>query len=213
MKKGCLICKEPVEDGRDQFCKKHYPDIMLCVGSKYYSTIGKFIKESENLGCCRRVSTIPKDFEFNKSRVFLAHSEGRRTGKRRGKMKVFGYYYISDIQCIVKDGTDLDEELKQRGIEKVYESTIVGESERGCGYRNCGIYLVSYIKEEDLKKIIKESDIVDKVDVKGSIVLFKKPKTYRGKHFRGVKLVNGQKIIDDEPQDKWILEDTIHYFE
>jgi len=185
---------------------------MLCVGKTYYSTIGKFVREAKDIGCCRRVAAIPKDVEFGKSRVFLAHSEGRKTSRRRGKMKVFGFYCISTIQCIVKDGVDLDEKLKERGIEKVYESELIGDPKRGCGYRNCGIYLASYLKDEDLKKLIGD-EIIDKVDVKGSIVLFKEPKIYRGKHFRSYRLVDGQKIIDDKPQDEWLLEDTIHYYQ
>jgi hypothetical protein len=58
--------------------QKQPADLLMWVGSIYYSTITDFVAEAKRLGVSKRVPPIPVDFCIGESVLFLAHDEGVR---------------------------------------------------------------------------------------------------------------------------------------
>jgi len=68
-------------------------------GIGVYETIDGYIKESKNMGCCRRIPQVPSWAVLGQSRVFLVHQGNH---KRLGRGSIFGYYTLERIEFITK---------------------------------------------------------------------------------------------------------------
>lgn len=64
-------------------------------GIGVYETIDGYIKESKNMGCCRRIPQVPSWAVLGQSRVFLVHQGNH---KRLDRGSVFGYYTLERIE-------------------------------------------------------------------------------------------------------------------
>jgi len=159
------IGNEPTDDIKVQ-------DYLLWVGWGSYPTIKSFISEAKEMGVSRRISKIPRDLVLGKSKVFLAHDEGETHDA-----VIFGYFMPTSIEQIIFDETT---NSIQDGVVAVTVDQAAQEAERGCGIREDvgSLYLISgdinVVKPyRDYNHIISES----------------------GQRFRGIKKVDGQKIL------------------
>lgn len=172
-------------------------DYLLWVGWGSYPTIKSFIAEANNMGVSRRISKIPKDLVLGKSKIFLAHDEGETNDA-----VIFGYFIPTSIEMIVFDSTTINGLGLKKDITPVTLEKASAENERGCGRRMDvdSIYLVSHASEEMIK-LIADSDIKKDLQFTGSIMVLTPPKDYNriidknGQRFRGIKKVDGEKIL------------------
>jgi len=58
----CFLC-----DPKDEIA------LIMSVGEKYYKTPQDFLNEAERMGISKRIPFIPKDLEFGKTVIYLAH--------------------------------------------------------------------------------------------------------------------------------------------
>jgi hypothetical protein len=161
----------------------------MWVGRGSYPTIDSFLYETQHLGACKRISKIPKNIELGKSRCFLIH-------ENNGNPVIFAYFVIKRIECIVKDGFKLSEELEKRGIKPISISNVISnEPKRGCGYRyHIGaVYITSYeLSPEDFLKI---EDLAKRKEVLGEIHVLNPYIPYNGGFFRNYKLIDGDELL------------------
>lgn len=156
-------------------------DLLMWVGTSNYRSISDFVREARELGVCKRISKVPNDLVFGKSRLFLAHDEGCT-----GDAVIFGYATIERVECLVAHGKELDPELVAKGVVAVDMDTLSDEAERGCGNRT------------------KEGALY----VRGSVHVFQKPVDYNavieigGTRFRGMKKVDGAVIASKDAPRK-----------
>jgi hypothetical protein len=157
------------DKGEDRKRSSEAQDYLLWVGYASYPTIRSFIDEDKRLGACRRVSRVPRDLELEESRIFLAHDEGETEDA-----VIFGYFYVSAIEVITyRDGNNgIPEELRGVAVGVTLEQA-AEEEERSCGYR------------EDLGAIY----------LRGGLIVLEPYRSYEGPRFRGIKKVDGDKIL------------------
>lgn len=74
-------------------------DCLLWVGGNY-TTIGKYVREARERGCCRKVSTWPPWLVPGESRAFLCHHDGF---SRPDKGVIFGYYRVAGVDIVMGD--------------------------------------------------------------------------------------------------------------
>jgi hypothetical protein len=158
------------------------PDLVMWVGTKFYPTIDSYVVEAMNLGCCKRVPILPSDVVPGKSRVFLAHDEGKK-----GQGRIFGFFLMSGVEVILDDPDKIAkyqreyENLNIKAVSSVQANT---EPRRLCGQRSYGAtYLVSG-KDMDLA-FQAAKPLAGKADVKGDLVILLNPIPYPRMRFRG----------------------------
>lgn len=173
-------------------------DLLMWVGGGGYPTIEDFVKEAEDLGCCKRVTGYPSLARIGQSKVFLVHSNGKESGG-----DIFGYYKIRAVQMVVQGEGDLDEIMRRRGVQPVTMEQAMQEPERGCGFRVIlgAIYIVS---NKDMEKL---SDLAGKSDLRGKIVLFDTTIPIFREKFRGFKYVRGSRILKGKPEEQWFVDE------
>jgi hypothetical protein len=140
-------------------------DLLIWVGYQFYPTVNSFVEEAERMGCCRRVSSLPKDIVPGLSRVFLAHlrptrrrlckvcGAEKKSGKTlcqrcevvtKSKYKygtdpvIFGFYVIGGVEVIVdkeEDFQEMDKLVERYNITPVELSVASSEPRRGCEFR------------------------------------------------------------------------------
>lgn len=98
---ACLMCSPP--EG------KHG---LMWVGEKFY-TPGSFLQEASCRGISKRISSIPKDFKFGETVVYLAHKKCIPT-EGESLPAVFTVFRPSRLDLVV-DTTNPDE-LPQRAV-------------------------------------------------------------------------------------------------
>lgn len=152
-------------------------DYLLWVGWRSYPTVRSFTDETSQMGVSRRISKIPNGLVLGRSKIFMAHDEGET-----GDAVIFGYFIPTSIEMITFDGeSSIPKELNDRVTPITLEQANL-EPERGCGFRTDmgALYLVS---------------------LKGSLVVIDPAKDYnkiidgKGRRFRGIKKVDGEKIL------------------
>jgi len=102
-------------------------DLLMHVGKKFY-TRESFIEETKRMGASKRVPFVP-DVNIGFSRCFC-EQDG----------EIFCYFVIDAIEEVGQKTDDRTEFVSEE------EATL--EEERGCGYREQGIYIVSYSEAE-----------------------------------------------------------------
>ena len=158
------------------------PDLVLWVGTGFYPTIDSYVVEGMNVGCCKRIPTLPSDAVPGKSRVFLAHDEGKK-----GQGRIFGFFVLSGVEVILDDPEKIakyQEEYKNLNIQAVSSVQALTEPRRLCGQRTYGAcYLVS---GNDMDLAFQAAKpLSGKVDVKGDMVILLQPIPYPRMRFRG----------------------------
>ncbi|MDP2946135.1 MAG: hypothetical protein Q8N61_01620 [bacterium] len=158
------------------------PDLILWVGSGFYPTIDSYVVEGMNVGCCKRIPILPSDAVPGKSRVFLAHDEGKK-----GQGRIFGFFVMSGVEVILDDPEKIakyQEEYKNLNIQAVSSVQALTEPRRLCGQRTYGAcYLVS---GNDMDLAFQAAKpLSGKVDVKGDMVILLQPIPYPRMRFRG----------------------------
>jgi hypothetical protein len=158
------------------------PDLVMWVGTGFYPTIDSYVVEAMNLGCCKRVPTLPSDVVPGKSRVFLAHDEGKK-----GQGRIFGFFVLSGVEVILDEPGKIakyQQEYANLNIQAVSSVQAYNEPRRLCGQRAYGAcYLVS---GQDMEAAFKAAEpLAGKADVKGDIVILMNPIAYPRMRFRG----------------------------
>jgi hypothetical protein len=174
------------------------PDLIMWVGTKFYPTIDSYIVEAMNLGCCKRVPKLPEDAVPGKTRVFLAHDEGKK-----GQGVIFGFFVLTGVEIILDDPEKIAE--YQRSYEnlnvKIVSSTQAAvEPKRLCGQR---IYGMSYlVSGQDVDAAMQAAEpLSGKADVKGDIVILMNPIPYPRFRFRGWRYMEPEHLAKyDWPQ-------------
>jgi hypothetical protein len=158
------------------------PDLVMWVGSKFYPTIDSYITEAMNLGCSKRVPILPSDVVPGKSRVFLAHDEGKK-----GQGRIFGFFVLSGVEIILDDPEKIakyQEDYQNLNIQVISSVQAYTEPRRLCGQRAYGAaYLVSGHSMDDAFKAAEP--LAGKADVKGDMVVLLNPIPYPRIRFRG----------------------------
>ena len=107
-------------------------DIAIFIGRQFYDTIDDYIKESERLGCCRKVPTIPQDIVIGESKVVLLHREA--AGE---PALMFGWYVIDGIiKCALQQ--QLTDEIRLIDTQEVMIPALRAEHRRLIPQRGCG---------------------------------------------------------------------------
>lgn len=73
-------------------------DCLIWVGQSY-RTVAAFVKEAQRRGCCRQVPGWPSWIMPGKTRVFLAHHDGR--GKASEGV-IFGYFVVGGVDIVMR---------------------------------------------------------------------------------------------------------------
>lgn len=121
------------EPGQCSSCPMGFPIWragLIWVGGKFYKRPEDFTQESLAQGISRRITAIPKDFELNKTWVFLAHRNTSIKGERRPG--IFGAIKPKRIEYVIK-GTETQEEIEKmidRGITPVKVERCSGPLEK-----------------------------------------------------------------------------------
>ncbi len=158
------------------------PDLVLWCGSGFYPTIDSYVVEALNLGCSKRVPNLPSDVIPGRSRVFLAHDEGKK-----GQGRIFGFFVLSGVEVILDDPEKIakyQEQYKSLNIQTVSSVQALTEPRRRCGQRAIGAcYLVS--GNDDYLAYQAAKPLAGKADVKGDMVVLMNPIPYPRFRFRG----------------------------
>lgn len=157
-------------------------DYLLWVGWGSYPTIKSFLDESRSVGVSRRISKIPNGLKLGESKIFLAHDEGES-----GDAVIFAYFVPTKIEMITFDGeSSIPEELRGLVTKVTIEEASLEEL-RGCGYRQDvgALYLVS----GDITEISPYRD-------------YNKLINPQGRRFRGIKKVDGLRILSEKAKHK-----------
>lgn len=158
------------------------PDVVLWCGTGFYPTIDSYVVEGMNVGCCKRIPILPSDAVPGKSRVFLAHDEGKK-----GQGRIFGFFVMSGVEVILDDPEKIakyQDDYKNLNIQAVSSVQALTEPRRLCGQRTYGAcYLVS---GNDMDLAFQAAKpLSGKVDVKGDLVILLQPIPYPRMRFRG----------------------------
>jgi hypothetical protein len=157
-------------------------DLVMWVGTGFYPTIDSYIVEGMNLGCCKRVPKPPEEAVPGKSRVFLAHDEGKK-----GQGVIFGFFVMTGIEVILDDPDKIaayKQTYENLNVTVVSSTQVAAEPRRLCGQRIYGCtYLVS---GQDVDVAMKAAEpLAGKADLKGDLVILLKPIPYPRMRFRG----------------------------
>ncbi len=165
------------------------PDLVMWVGTSFYPTIDSYVTEAMNLGCSKRVPILPEDIVPGKSRVFLAHDEGKK-----GQGRIFGFFVLSGVEIIIDDPDKIaryQDQYQNLNVQIISSVAAAVEPRRLCGQRAYGAsYLVSG-QSMDLA-FDAAKPLADKADVKGSIVILLNPIPYPRIRFRGWRYMEPQ---------------------
>jgi len=170
-------------------------DLLMWVGGSFYNTTNDYIQESTKMGACKRVPALPRGMIAGKSRVFLAHNKAIN----ETDPGIFAYYVVEGIVLVIKPGTDVSKELKDRGVEdwEYVEGGYGFQGERKCGnLATGGTYLIS---EENMKAV---QDLAESASTTGQIIVLDKPlPLIDTKLIRGYKYVDGDLILTKETEE------------
>lgn len=99
-------------------------DGMLWVGHgpHTYERVKEFVAEAQLRGCCRQLPFVPSWVEFGKTKIFLAHRDGRQSPRRAHRDRhqslsrgsLFGYFVLHRIEIITKDAAARSLRAKRR---------------------------------------------------------------------------------------------------
>ena len=158
------------------------PDLVMWCGTGFYPTIDSYVVEGMNLGCCKRIPILPSDVIPGRSRVFLAHDEGKK-----GQGRIFGFFVLSGVEIIMDDPEKIakyQQEYQNLNIQAVSSVQAYTEPRRLCGQRTYGAcYLVS---GNDMDLAFQAAKpLSGKVDVKGDMVVLLHPIPFPRFRFRG----------------------------
>ena len=178
-------------------------DILMFAGRGFY-TPESFIDEARRMGACKRVPMLPRGVIKGVTRVFLAHEydtgETDDDDKAIRQSKIFAWFTVRGISRVVGPEVNVEEALKERGVEEYqYVAGSFGTAdERGCGNLAIGgTYLLS---EEDMAKCW---DLAKSSKLEGRIEVIEPPIPTGLKRFRGYKAVDGDLILNGDPEHTW----------
>ena len=170
-------------------------DILMWVGGSFYNTPLDYIQESTKMGACKRVPALPRGMIAGESRVFLAHNKAINDTDPG----IFAYYVVEGIVLVIKPGTDVSKELKDRGVEdwEYVEGGFGSQVERKCGnLATGGTYLIS---EENMKAV---QDLAESASTTGQIIVLDEPlPLIDTKLIRGYKYVDGSLILTEGTEE------------
>lgn len=183
------------------------PDLVMWVGSQYYPTIDSYVVEAMNLGCSKRVPKLPEDAVPGKTRVFLAHDEGKASEGR-----IFGFFVLTGVEVIIDDPDKIAKykaEYENLNIETISTAQAAAEPRRLCGQRYGGAYYLVSGKDIDLAWEAAEP-LSGKADVKGDIVVLMNPIPYPRLRFRSWRYMEPEFLAKyDWPQRSLPVKRTV----
>jgi len=140
----------------------------MWVGHGFYPTADDYIKEAIAIGCCKRVPMLPEDVVPGKTRVFLAHDDGKK-----GQGFIFGFFVLQGVEIIIDDPDKIAEyqrRFQDLNVKIVSSVQALTEPRRLCGQRVYGAaYLVS---SPDMNAVYQAAEpLAGKADVKGEMVI------------------------------------------
>jgi hypothetical protein len=104
---------------------------LMWVGARYY-TPENFVKEAKDVGVCKRIAKIPKDLEFGKTWILLAHKKvpfsselepnGLRTNEPEYKPAIFYAFRPTKVEKLIWESKATKRrlnKLKKQGITPV----------------------------------------------------------------------------------------------
>jgi hypothetical protein len=101
------------------------------VSSKHYPTTHDFLAEAMQRGVSRRIQKPLKDFVFDETRVYLAHSKTFLTPEHRQLPGIFAFFIPSRIDLVVgKQIPERAEELAKKIGDRARIVSVLSESER-----------------------------------------------------------------------------------
>ena len=181
----------------------HPVDLIMFVARSFYSP-ESFVEEARRIGACKRVPMVPRGVTKDVTRVFLAHEDAIHGQNPDvdvwSQAGIFAWFTVRGISYVVGPEVDIEEALKERGVEEYQyvEGGFGSGDERGCGSIDVGgTYLLS---EEDMEKC---RDLAKSGKLEGRIEVIEPPIPVTLKRFRGFKAVSGDAILADEPEDTW----------
>ena len=184
--------------------KRDYADILMNVGESFYDK-EKFIDETKQLGASKRIAGYPQFVKLGKSRMFFCIGSGRAEDEE-GNFNhgmIFGYVTISGIQIISEKipdkylGTDIT------AVQPMFVQ--YSEPPRGCGKRTIGaIYIVSNPNQWS-NRGERENFKDDFTEIEGGITLLEPQIMSPYKHFRGLKYVDGDLLLNCDIDNDWEL--------
>lgn len=190
--------------GKDDPSLDRVTDYLMWVGGKFYS-IETFLAEAKALGISKRVAHYPDDLTVGKTRIFLAHDVAKfakvkdwkaTRGAKKGQMipvlrpkrtpqgpVVFGYFFVSSKESIVRPERGLSDLCARKGAIAVLVAQAAEEPERASGRRvEGGRYICGR-----------------------SVVAIKPWKAHDLPRFRGLKAVSGDRILAGGAWEEWEL--------
>jgi len=158
------------------------PDLLMWVGATFYPTADDYIREAMQLGCAKRIARLPRDVVPGRSRVWLAHDDGKK-----GQGYILGFFVIQGVEIILDDEEKIRkyrEAYANLNVRAVSSSQAYSEPPRRCGQRHYGAaYLVS---EPDMDKVWQAAEpLAGKVDITGGLVVLLHRIPYPRFRFRG----------------------------
>lgn len=118
------------------------PDYLQWIGAVHYPDVDDFIKEARTQGISKRIGKLPIDLVLGESRIFLAHDDGLV-----GDGFVFGYYIPSALEYLAEKESHIPPDVYDKAT---WVSEWRTEQERGCGFRDEGMYLVTEPQQGEL---------------------------------------------------------------
>lgn len=125
---ACLVCAPPDRAG------------LMWVGSTHY-TPSQFIAEAREMGISKRISALPKDFEFGNHPIYLAHTHAVVGDAKFGDGMpdktpgVFMCFWPTHVDLVIDDENNVPpkalELAKKYGEENVRIAKIVKDIEQG----------------------------------------------------------------------------------
>jgi len=174
------------------------PDLCMWVGHKFYPTADDYIKEAMTLGCSKRVPMLPEDVVPGRSRVFLAHDDGKK-----GQGRIFGFFVLQGVEIIIDDPDKIAEYQRRfanLNVQTISSAQAAAEPKRLCGQRAYGAsYLVSTPDMNTLQAQV--NDLAGKADIKGELVILLNPIPFPLIRWRGWRYMEPQWLAKyDWPQ-------------
>jgi len=127
VKDKCPVCFPKVGQGKYGF---------MWVGARHY-TPESFVKESKEVGVCKKIAKIPKDLEFGKTWILLAHRKvpfspelnpnGLRAKEPEYKPAIFYAFRVTRIEKLIWKS-----KATKRRLNKLKEQ---GDNSRHCARR------------------------------------------------------------------------------
>jgi len=158
-------------------------DYLIWVGKEFYETPEGYIKEAEELGCCRKIphtslSVIEQHLKVGETRIWLVH-------KDTDEPVVFAYYILDGIISCSLQQEIIDEVRSGIPVTAMNATARARIPQRGCGSLDPPSYYLVGPQDITVQLGLRKPG----TDIKERIFVLPNPIKVKVKHFRGIKAV------------------------